>query len=135
MNKTLINILLFCAFSIPLPFLAMYQDKFYGIVIGYAIMLAALYTLSAFGRLLSEFSLVLMLTGNIMSSIISWYCLSIMLTEKGDTWLHYFKPFTPMQCLMIICVVNLIPQFHARYLMKWYQNRNKELSNQTEPAA
>ncbi|GAB6462185.1 hypothetical protein bcgnr5390_10810 [Bacillus luti] len=36
MNKALINILLFCAFSIPFPFLAMYQDKFYGIAVGYA---------------------------------------------------------------------------------------------------
>lgn len=132
MNKAVINILLFCSFSIPFPFLAMYQDKFYRITVGYAIMLAALYIISTIAKLLTDSSLTIMLTGNIMSAIVSWYSLSIVIDEKNSAWAHYFKPFTPMQCLMIICVLNLVPQLQARQVAKWYQNRKKKLSSQVE---
>ncbi|GCF69189.1 hypothetical protein BC2903_30080 [Bacillus cereus] len=95
-------------------------------------MLAALYIISTIAKLLSDSCLFVMVTGNIMSSIISWYSLSIVVAEKSSNWVHYFKQFTPMQCLVIICALNLVPQLQARQVVNWYQNKKKKLSSHVE---
>lgn len=92
----------------------MHQDFANRSMRGYLIMIVATSFFAFIGKLYSN--LIPLIIGNITSGIISFYFISKM-TGIGN-WDFYFKPFLPSMLLIIVTILNLIPQLIAIMLAK-----------------
>lgn len=99
------NALLLAAYTVPYFFLAMWEDAAFGTLWCY------LLTILAFSRLLRFVSrrglTKLLLLGNSFSFFTSLLCIHFFQAEK---WSWYFKPFSPVQLLMVLSVLALLLQ-------------------------
>lgn len=65
--------------------------------------------------------------GNIVSAVSSFYFIGRMEDTLGIGWDGgYFKPFSASQLLVIVSVLNLIPQFLAMMLANGHKNNVKD---------
>lgn len=107
MKKVVINIFIICLYCFPFVYFSMYQDFENQSMIGYVIMIIATSTLAFFCKLTkNRFALI---TGNIASTMISYYFIDQM--SSNERWGGYFKPLAPVQLLVLVSFLNLIPQF------------------------
>jgi hypothetical protein len=101
----------------------MYQDFATGSMLGYLIMIVMTSLLAFFSKLFTN--QIPLIIGNIISGLISFYFISKM-TGIGN-WDFYFKPFPPFMLLIVVSVLNLMPQFIALKLANRYKNTIKGL--------
>src|SRR5690625_2002265 len=88
----------------------MYQDFANGSMLGYFIMIIATSILAFLGRFFNN--TIPLIIGKLISAIISFYFLYKMEITLGVGWDGgYFKPLTPYQLLLLVSILNLLPQF------------------------
>src|SRR5690625_4534178 len=113
MKKLVIRILIFCMYCFPFVYYSMYQDFEYGSLFGYLIIIVGISILAFFFKIYCKLSLLIF--GNIATGLISFY----FVYTYGIGWdVGYFKPLTPYQLLLLVSVLNLIPQFLVMKLTK-----------------
>ncbi|MCM3765134.1 hypothetical protein [Neobacillus niacini] len=106
MKKGIISILLFSLLSFPYVFIAMFLDVSQGSMLGYGIMAVMSLILGYTAR---YFGLVpVLVIGNLVSLVISYYLNTTM--AGHEKWGWYFKPLTSQQLLIVVSILNLIPQ-------------------------
>lgn len=112
MKKLGINIFIIGLYSFPFVFFSMQQNFDEGSIVGYLLMIIFTSMIAFLGKF-SNNNLAIIL-GNIASAIISFQ----LLTEMADNqrWLSFFKPLTPFQYLILVTVLNTIPQFFSMKL-------------------
>ena len=120
MRKIAIGILVICLYGFPFVYFSMYQDFTNRSMLGYFIMVVVTSLLAFFSQLIHN--LVSIIIGNFISGIISFYFISEM--SGNEQWSGYFKPLTPYQLLILVSILNLIPQLLAIRLAK--RNKNNE---------
>lgn len=114
MKKIGINILIICGYCFPFVYFSMYKDFNNSSMIGYLMMIIITSVLAILGKSSNnKFALII---GNIASAIISGYCISRM--SGDERWAVYFKPFTPLQLLVLVSFINLILQLIVFKLTK-----------------
>jgi|SRR5699024_616699 len=117
MKRLMISILIFCMYCFPFTYFSMYQDFEHGSMFGYLIMVVGTSILAFFVRIFGKS--ILFIIGNIATGLISFYFLHKMEVTLGIGWDGgYFKPLTPYQLLLLVSVLNLIPQFLVMKLTK-----------------
>ena len=117
MKKLVIRILIFCMYCFPFVYYSMYQDFEYGSLFGYLIMIVGTSILAFFVKISGK--PILFIIGNIATGLISLYFVYKMEVTYGIGWDEgYFKPLTPYQLLLLVSVLNLIPQFLVMKLTK-----------------
>jgi hypothetical protein len=109
------GILMVILYCFPFVYFSMYQDFANRSMFGYLIMIVAT-SLLAF--LVKYFcNSIPFIIGNIVSAIISFYFIGRMEDTTGIGWDGgYFKPFSPSQLLVVVSLLNLIPQYIAMNL-------------------
>lgn len=122
MRKIVIGILIVCLYCFPFVYFSMHQDFANSSMLGYLIMIVATSLLAFLGKLFSNS--IFLIIGNILSLIISFYFISEM--TGNERWGGYFKPVTPYQLLILVSILNLIPQFFAMMFAKKIQNKVKD---------
>lgn len=109
MRKLLTGILMAILFCFPYVYFSMYQDFVNRSMNGYFIMIVVTSLLGFLSKFLSN--LIPIIIGNIISGFVSYYFI-IKMSGIGN-WDFYFKPLTPSGLLMLVSVLNLLPQFLA----------------------
>jgi hypothetical protein len=100
----------------------MYQDFANRSMLGYLIMIVVTSLLAFFSKFFSNS--IPFIIGNVLSGIISFYFINMM---KGiGMWDFYFTPLTPSMLLILVSVINLIPQFLAMILSNRYKYTVKD---------
>ncbi|MFF2175898.1 hypothetical protein ACFVT8_05465 [Lysinibacillus sp. NPDC058147] len=125
MRKIVIGILIVCIYSFPFVYFSMYQDFANRSMLGYLMMLVVTSLLAFLEKILcNSFPFII---GNIISVVSSFHFIGRMEDKLGIGWdAGYFKPFSPSQLLVIVSVLNLIPQFFAMKLANGYKNKIKD---------
>ncbi|WP_047984360.1 hypothetical protein [Ornithinibacillus californiensis] len=112
MKKPWIGIVIIIFYSIPFAYFSLYQDFTNRSLVGYLIMVLITAILAFFGQYFSSF--IPLIIGNILSTLVSIYVyLELGNTEGLDE--GYFKPFYPLQLIIVLSVLNLVPQFFAAF--------------------
>ena len=110
MRKLIINILIVLLYCFPFVYFAMHLDFTNGSMLGYLLLIVGTSILAFFGKYFSN--AVPIITGNIASVIISFYFLYKVESTLGVGWdAGYFNPVSPYQLLILVSLLNLIPQF------------------------
>lgn len=122
MRGLVIKTLIVCLYCFPFVYISIYKDFSNGSMIGYLIMVIATSILAFCSKLFSN--IIPLIIGNILSAIISFYSLYRMDIMLGDGWDGgYFKPFSPYQLLLLVSLLNLIPQFISMKLASGIKKR------------
>lgn len=103
----------------PSAFYAMYFDYKYGTILGYLLMIIVLSILAYSCSMLDNKFLFFM--GNILS-----FCMSFILNLNMDIntdWGYFFAPLQTYQLLILITILNLIPQL---IIVKIISEENKK---------
>lgn len=108
MKKIGLNLIIFCLYCFPFVYFSMYKDFTDGSMIGYLIMIIITSTIAFWSKYFSN--IFVLITGNILSVIISYSFISNIVDEQ---WSTYFKPLVPYQLLILVSLLNLIPQLLA----------------------
>lgn len=109
MKKIGLNLLIICLYCFPFVYFFMYKDFHSGSMIGYLLMIILTAVIAYFGKSTNnKFSLII---GNIASVMTSYYFINNM--AGYESWEGYFKPLTPVQLLIFVSILNLIPQLIA----------------------
>ncbi|MGE7997575.1 hypothetical protein ACQKOF_02620 [Lysinibacillus sp. NPDC093190] len=125
MRKIVIGILIVCLYCFPFVYFSMYQDFANRSMLGYLMMIVMTSLFAFLGKFLCNS--IPFIIGNIVSAVISFYFIGKMEDTLEIGWDGgYFKPFSPSQLLVIVSVLNLIPQFFAMKLANRYKNNVKE---------
>ena len=106
-------------YCFPFVYFSMYQDFKNKIILGYLIMVVATAILAFFSKLFGNS--ITLITGNILSMIVSFFLIKEM--AGNEQWENYFKPLTPNQLLILVSVLNLIPQFLTIILANRYKRK------------
>lgn len=109
MKKVAVYSLIICLFSFPYAYFSISQDFNDSSMTGYLLMIIATTIIAFFGSLTNN--TIAVFIGNIGSVIISFYFNSKMINI--DSWDGYFKPIGSIRFLVVVSVVNLIPQLVA----------------------
>ena len=124
MRKIVIGILIVCLYCFPFVYFSMHQDFANRSMLGYFTMIVVTSLLAFFCRYSSNS--IPFIIGNILSFITSFYFISEM--TGNERWGGYFKPLTSYQLLILVSILNLIPQFLAFKLVKKYKKGDKQIS-------
>lgn len=124
MKKVAVYSLIICFFIFPYAYFSLFQDFNSSSMKGYLLLLVISIILAFFGGLTNNSIAVLI--GNILSFIISYYFNSKMINI--DSWDGYFKPIGSIRFLVVVSVLNLIPQLVA---IKYAKSQNKKRKERT----
>lgn len=122
MRRIVVGIIIVCLYCFPFVYFSMHQDFANRSMLGYFMMIIVTSLLAFFGKL-SRHGLAIFI-GNLLSIIISFYFISGM--TENERWGGYFKPVTPYQLLILVSILNMIPQFFAMKVANRYKNRVKD---------
>jgi hypothetical protein len=92
---------------------------------GYLLMVIIISLLAIFGKLFCNS--IPLIIGNVISVIISFYFINKM--TGIENWDFYFKPLTPSMLLILVSVLNLIPQLLAIKIAMLGKNLINEFIN------
>lgn len=112
MKKNILSILILTIYGFPFSFISMYIDFKYGSMIGYGIMITSYVGLVYICKLVKFKNIILL--GNLISSIISFVCVS---NTPYEIWGYYFNPLTPIKLLILICILAILLQLFIIYLI------------------
>ncbi|SMQ77509.1 hypothetical protein SAMN05444673_2875 [Bacillus sp. OV166] len=122
MKKISIGIFLVILYCFPFVYFSMKQDFANRSMIGYLIMIVATSLLAFLVKYFCNF--IPFIIGNMLSMMVSFYFNGGMSdTEMWDG--GYFKPFSSSQLIIVVSLLNLIPQYIAMILAKKVHNINK----------
>lgn len=119
MNNQIEKWILFLAYCIPYPFLAMYGDVTYG-AIG-CLLFYGLFIICTGGLCwlsIKTKNIPIGMIGSLLSGVISYGCVVLFQTE---IWKWYFKPFRATTLVIILSVVAFLIQ-----LIIWKNAKSKE---------
>ncbi|MGE7918357.1 hypothetical protein ACQKM9_05320 [Viridibacillus sp. NPDC093762] len=119
MKKVVVYSLIICLFSFPYVYFSMSQDYNESSMNGYLLLLVISIILAFFGGMTNNSRTVFI--GNAVSFFISYYFNSKMINI--DSWDGYFKPIGSIRLLVVVSVLNLIPQLMA---IKFAKSLNKK---------
>ncbi|MGM7634341.1 hypothetical protein [Bacillus sp. Hm123] len=119
MKKIAMNILIICLYSFPFVYFSMYKDFTDGSMIGYLLMILITSILSFISQY-SNYTLAVII-GNVVSTIVSYYFITQMAGD--DRWSSYFKPLAPTHLLVLVSVLNVIPQRMAMNFAKKHRKK------------
>lgn len=123
LKKIVIGILIVVLYCFPFAYFAMYQDFTNRSMIGYSVMIAAPFL---FAFLVKYFcNSIPFIIGNILSLIISIY-FNDKMVDTIEWYGGYFKPFYPSHLLVVMSLLNLIPQLLAMKLAYKVYHRVKD---------
>ncbi|GIP16171.1 hypothetical protein J40TS1_18130 [Paenibacillus montaniterrae] len=122
MRKIIMGILIACLYCFPFVYFSMHQDFENRSMLGYLLMIVVTVLLAILGKLFS--SSLFIIIGNIFSLILSFYFISEM--AGNAEWSGYFKPLSPNQFLLLVSILNLIPQLMSMLLAKKFTNKVKD---------
>ncbi|RFU60488.1 hypothetical protein D0466_21650 [Peribacillus glennii] len=114
MEKKVISILIICLYSFPFAYYSMYQDYANHTMIGYLLMIVATSLLASFSKFFCNS--IPLIIGNVISGIASCYFLNNL--AGNEQWSGYFKPLTASQLLVLVSLINIIPQVIAFKIAK-----------------
>jgi hypothetical protein len=121
-----IGILIVMLYCFPFVYFSMNQDFANRSMIGYLIMIVATSFLAFNAKYFCNS--IPIIIGNIFSLVISYYSNGRM--SETDMWDGgYFKPFSSSQLLVVISLLNLIPQYIAILLVNKTINMIKNKFN------
>ncbi|MDM5326351.1 hypothetical protein [Neobacillus sp. CF12] len=123
MKKLVIGILIVILYCFPFAHFAMYQDFTNRSMIGYLVMIAATFVLAFLVKYFCNY--IPFFIGNILSFIISFY-FNDKMVDTVEWYGDYFKPFYPTHLLVMVSLLNLIPQYIA---MKVKKGKNNDMIN------
>lgn len=109
--KKSIGFIVSLMYAYPFVFFAMYMDFLKGSLWGYFIMIASTSILAVISKLIMQKKLIIF--GNLISFFSSIYFVYSMQALEG--WDVFFKPLTAMQLLLIVSLLNIVPQY---FIMK-----------------
>lgn len=121
MKKIIVGITIVCLYCFPFVYFSMQQDFVNGSMLGYFIMIVVTSLLAFYGKLSNKFPSIII--GNLLSIIISYYFIAGM--TENERWGGYFKPLSPNQLLILVSILNVIPQFFAMKVANRYKSRVK----------
>ena len=119
MKKLLLGMLLIFLYCFPYVYFSMYLDYSNGSMLGFGLMIIITSILAFCGVKYVHYIHVII--GNSLSMIISFYFIGEM--SGVEEWGGYFKPITPNQLLIVVTILNLIPQYFAARLAKKYKKK------------
>ena len=122
MKKTVMGIIIVCIYCFPFVYFSMYQDFANGSMLGYLLMIVLTSLLAFFGQFFS--SSIPIMIGNILSVLSSFY----FIKTSNEDWRGFFKPLSPYQLLILVSILNLIPQFLAMKFAK-IKIKNKKVKH------
>lgn len=108
MKRKNINVLLLSLYCFPFVYFSMHQDFTNGSMIGYLIMIIITSILAFIAKYTDNTHVIVI--GNFLSVIISYYFIN---SVDVIGWDGYFKPLRPQQLLILVSLLNLIPQLIA----------------------
>ncbi|KQU63246.1 hypothetical protein ASG66_02205 [Bacillus sp. Leaf406] len=121
MKKQIIGIVIVMIYAVPFAYYAMHTDFTSGLVTGYGIMIASSLVLA---YLCTRFSSTpYLIIGNILTVAVSLYFNSGMADDPA--WDGYFKPLWGSRMVLVVGVLNLIPQFIVVWVMAGKRRGNK----------
>lgn len=121
MRKIVIGIIIICLYSFPFVYFSMHQDFMNQSMLGYLLMIAGTSLLAFFSKLFGNSSSFTV--GNILSFVISFYFTDEI--TGSEQWGGYFNPLAPIHLLIIVSLLNLIPQFFAyKAAHKHFEKKN-----------
>ncbi|MDR7240880.1 hypothetical protein [Neobacillus drentensis] len=122
MKKISISIFLVILYCFPFVYFSMKQDFANRSMLGYLIMIVATSLLAFLVKYFCNF--IPFIIGNMLSMMVSFYFNGGMSdTEMWDG--GYFKPFSSSQLIIVVSLLNLIPQYISMILAKKVHNINK----------
>ncbi|MFS0749415.1 hypothetical protein [Oceanobacillus sp. 1P07AA] len=121
MLRPIIGISTLCLYCFPFVYFSMYTDFQSNLIVGYLIMVVSTAIL-AFINTFFRNSFIIIL-GNILSLMFSLYFTSQL--ADNDHWTGYFKPFWPYQLVILVTVLNLIPQLIAMKLSSNFKKKRE----------
>ena len=121
MQRLEIGIFITCLYCFPFVYFSMYQDYANGSMLGYLFMIVVTVLLAFLSKFINSFAPLII--GNIASLIVSYYFVGQM--SGGERWSNYFSPLIPFQLLIVVSVLNLIPQCIAIMLGNALKKRVK----------
>lgn len=116
MGKIAVNFLILCLYCFPFAYFSMYKDFTDHSMIGYLLMIIITSSVAFWSKYFNK--IFIFFIGNILSAIISYYFISNTFCEQ---WNIYFKPLIPYQLLILVSLLNLIPQLFALKLAVKYR--------------
>jgi uncharacterized membrane-anchored protein YitT (DUF2179 family) len=124
MKKQIIGIVIVMIYAFPFAYYAMHTDFTSGLVTGYGIMIASSLVLA---YLCTRFSYTpYLILGNILTVAVSLYFNSGMVDDPA--WDGYFKPLWGSRMVLVVGVLNLIPQFIVVWVMAEKRRESKHKS-------
>ncbi|MFP3726541.1 hypothetical protein U8V72_15285 [Priestia filamentosa] len=109
MKRVVLSIFIIVLFCFPYSYYAMLTDYKHSSMIGYVVFIVATALLTGIGNLTKCLPAVLI--GTFASACISYYFLGVH--GESGRWDGYFKPFGSNGVIVIVTILNLIPQFIA----------------------
>lgn len=119
MKKIAMNILITCLYSFPFVYFSMYKDFTDSSMVGYLLMILTTSILAFIGQYSNH--TIAVIIGNVVSTMVSYYFVTQMAGD--DRWGGYFKPLEPTHLLVLVSVLNVIPQRMAMNLAKQYRRK------------
>lgn len=121
MKKQIIGIVIVLLYAFPFAYYAMYKDFTSGLLTGYGIMIAVTLVLA---YVCQRFSYIpYLIIGNILMVAVSLYFNNGM--AEDPAWDGYFKPLWGSRMVVVVGVLNLIPQAILVWIMK-EKKRNRQ---------
>lgn len=121
MRKLIIGTVIACLYGFLFVYYSMYLDYVKGSMIGYLLMVAVTCMLSFAARL--NHTIVSIFIGNLLTIIVSYYFVAQM--ERIGDWGYYFAPLSPATLLVVVSLLNFVPQFVSVVLADKYKKRIK----------
>lgn len=105
------QILTLSIYCFPYIFVAMYVDYTYWTMLGYALFIVPVIVAYRSRR---AFGISVLVTGNLLSFLVSYYFIVQM--TGNEMWDVYFTPLSPVQLLILVSVIHLVPQCIAHWI-------------------
>ncbi|MGG4548991.1 hypothetical protein ABER02_14450 [Rossellomorea marisflavi] len=122
MKKQIIGIVIVLLYAFPFAYYAMHKDFTSGLLTGYGIMIAVTLVLA---YVCQRFSYIpYLIIGNILMVAASLYFNSGM--AEDPAWDGYFKPLWGSRMVVVVGVLNLIPQAILVWVMEWKRREKQQ---------
>ncbi len=119
--RPITGIIILCLYCFPFVYFSMYIDFVNNLMFGYLIMIVSTAILAFISKFFRNSFIIV--SGNFLSLLFSLYFTSLL--TDNDYWTGYFKPFWPYQLVILVTILNLIPQLIAIKLSSNFRKRRE----------
>lgn len=115
MKKEILLTIIYIIYSLPYGYFAMYQDYKNNSMLGYGVIFLVMIIAPIIAK---SINIIIKVIPIIICNLISFIISNIFLKDMmGERWNVYFKPLTPSQFLLLICIINSIISVIAIYIV------------------